>query len=434
MKDNIFKNFNITPTSKPKKIEDDKVVTPNIIHKYLTGSELDVPSSELIEKKPTPTTTSKRTSLHKNSTQPATTPETQKKIDDLLTSQLNIAREKFTLDKPKVEKKEDPGLPGVEYEEHLNISFMKSFTRHEMKHKHHSGLIIAKRCLREYFYSQVINRVIAEDTNIFFPWGTACHLYKQRLNELYGYGDETPLKFDNEKAKNAHKEAARVATEYWLKNGQDQKADSKYDWFTSERLYRSLVKLYEFWVTERKLGKIKILAVEQFFNVELSDGSFREGIIDEAVEYNGELWGRDLKTTSKPEEWFIRQFTPNNQVRQYSFGNSKLAGRPVRGLIIQGLYNAKSTKKGDKGPDVFEKLVEVTDYELQQWEREQVVWNQILDLCREKDIWPQSEVSCSWCDYYQVCIKPSEAAMVYTLENKYVKKLRDPYNSGVSDE
>jgi hypothetical protein len=97
------------------------------------------------------------------------------------------------------------------------------------------------------------------------------------------------------------------------------------------------------------------------------------------------------------------------------------------------MYNAKSTKAGDKGPLVYEKLVEVTDYELAQWELEQGQWNDILALCREKDIWPQSEVNCSWCDYQPVCTKPTEASMIYVLENKYRKRLRDPANPGAGD-
>lgn len=340
-----------------------------------------------------------------------------------------------TLKKQPTDKlPETTGLPGVEYEVYdpPKIKFMPSLPRHELKSKDHSSLIVAKKCLREYFYANVVNLVPAEETNIFYPWGTAYHIFRQRLSELYGYGKNEPTPYDQTKAKEAFKLASKEATAYWMENGEDQKAGSKFDWFTTARLYQSFVKSFEHWVAERKKGQIKVLAVEQYFSIELPDGEYTSGRIDEAILYNGELWGRDYKTTMKPEEWFAKGMSPNNQVKTYTYGNAKLAGRSARGIIIQAMYNAKSTKKEDKGPLVYEKIIECSDYELNQWEKEQVHWNKILKLCREEDIWPQSEVNCQYCNYQYVCLKSTEASMVHALENKYKIKLRDPARVDVS--
>src|SRR5262245_53180917 len=56
-----------------------------------------------------------------------------------------------------------------EFEIHENPRFMKEIRRVEMKHKDHSGIFIAKRCLREYFYSEVLGMVLPENVNVYLP-------------------------------------------------------------------------------------------------------------------------------------------------------------------------------------------------------------------------------------------------------------------------
>lgn len=275
--------------------------------------------------------------------------EGPKSVSDLL-------RKKET----KIEEQITP--TGVEYEDYsiYEVIFMKQFPRFELKHKDHSGIIVAKECLRKYFFREVICVIPAEETNIFYPWGTAYHIFRQRLTENYGYGPNEPKRFDAELANSAFKKASREAIEYWVKNGQDQKPGTRYDWFTTERLHKSFRVAFEHWVLEKKKGQIKVLAVEQFFTIQLADGRFVQGRIDEAIEINDiDLWGRDYKTTSQNEEWFVKGLNPNNQVKTYTFGNGALAGKKAKGIIIQAMYNDKSTKTADKGPEVYEKLIEL---------------------------------------------------------------------------
>lgn len=424
--------------------EKDLTVKPNIINRYVNealgiipDSTNDISSNSIYSRSSISSIPNTNTQKTPSPVNEEITRKIQEQLDPLRKSPLQKTqaptqeiKRKNPLDKVHIEKREEPGLSNVEYEDHPNKRFMKEFSRHELKNKDHSGLIVAKKCLREYFYKEVINVVPAGEKNIFYPWGTAYHIFRQRLSEYYGYGENEPKNYDSEKAKEAFKKAAREGTEYWMKHGEDQKPDTKYDWYTAERLYSSFKIAFEHWVLERKQGRIKVIAVEQYFNMQLVDGKFVQGRIDEAVIYNNDLWGRDFKTTQKPKDWFEKSLKPNNQVRTYSHGNATLAGRECRGLIIQSMYNAKSTKKEQKGPDVYELMIEVTKDELVQWEIEQTHWNKILEFCRDNDTWPQSEVNCSYCDYQPVCSKPTEAAMVYTLQNKYVKHLRNPAHVG----
>src|SRR3972149_10877960 len=367
MADSIFSKYRIN--DKKLEVKDEVVAVPNIITRYMEKTS-EIPIVEeargkIIEKE------RKEENI-----------EIREKVQEMLNKQANVFdRLKKTSGAPK----DVSGLKNVEYEDH-NPRFMKQFPRHELRHKDHSGIIIAKQCLRKYFYREILNLITNEHNVIFLPWATA----------------------------------------YWHKHGEDQKVGTKYDWYTTERFYSSLVKAFEHWVSERKLGRVKVITIEQYFNVQIKDGRYVQGRTDEVVEIKDELWGRDFKTTGKPQEWFKNQLNPNNQVRTYTFGTSRLSNRNVRGILIQALFNGKSTKQGPKGPDIYEEIIEVTDYELEQWEEEQVQWNNILELCREKDVWPQTETQCAWCEYNIVCRKGSEASMVYTLENKFQKKLRDP--------
>lgn len=317
-----------------------------------------------------------------------------------------------------------PGLD-VEFEVH-NPRFMKSLPRYEPKIKDHSSIIEAKKCLLRYFFRVVLGYVPKDTINVYFPWGTAYHIFRNRLTELYGYGDNEPKVFDEEKAKKAYAKAAAEALMYWNTHGEEQKPDSPINWFTSQRLASSLLEAFKHWTLERKQGKIKVLATEQLVCVQLPDGSYTNGKVDEVVEFQGEVWGRDYKTTSKSRDFFKRGLVPNDQFKRYTYKLGKLTGRTVRGLIIQVLYNSRTTKTGDKGPEIYEEYVEVTKAELERWEQDSIVWNKILDVCRETDTWPASEVNCAWCPYHRVCQKPTEAAMEYELRSKYKISLWNP--------
>lgn len=320
------------------------------------------------------------------------------------------------------------GLPNVEYEEH-NPRFMRTLPRFELKYKDHSGIIVAKGCKRKYFYSEVLNLIRKDTVNIYFPWGTSYHIFKQRMSEIYGFGDKEPRLFDEGLAKKAFAKANIEGLKYWMQYGQDQKPDSKLAWFTVDRLQQSFIKSFQYWVKERKLGQVKVLEVEQFFIIQIKDGNYVQGRIDEFTIKMDKFWVRDYKTTSKSEDWFEKTLQPNNQVKTYSFGGARLTGRNVSGAILQAMFNAKSTKEGPKGPDIFEKIADVTEYELDQWEKEQVHWNKELAQCREDDVWPMSEVGCAWCEYQKVCLKGTEASQVYQIEQNYTRRLRNPQNT-----
>lgn len=355
-------------------------------------------------------------------------PSVQELKDQLLAKKRSPDEVFARLRKAETKIQTQVGLPNVEYEEH-NPRFMKSLPRFELKYKDHSGIIIAKQCKRKYFYSEVLNLIKRDTVNIYFPWGTSYHIFRQLLSEQYGFGANEPRIFDEDKAKKAFAKANLAGLKYWMQFGQDQKPDSKLAWFTVDRLQQSFLNAFQHWVKERKLGQVKVLEVEQFFIIQIKDGNYVQGRIDEFTEKLDKFWVRDFKSTSKSEDWFEKNLQPNNQVKTYSFGGSRLTGREVSGAILQAMFNAKSTKEGPKGPEVFEKIADVTPYELEMWETEQVHWNKELQQCRETDVWPMTEHGCAWCEYQKVCLKGTEASQVYQIEQNFTRRLRNPQNT-----
>lgn len=307
--------------------------------------------------------------------------------------------------------------------------FMVKFPRYEPTIRDHTAVNTFMTCPRKYFYRIVLGFKSRGDAP-YFAWGSAYHKFREVLEATYGYGDNAPRVFDIKLSEKALLEATRAGLQYWNTHGQDQPVGSKFDWMTGPRLIQVFRKAFDHWVQEKQRGRIQVLAIEQFFIVELEDGSSTTGRADQIVRWNGKLWGRDFKTTSKEEAFIKRAVTPNDQFTRYTVAESKMAGESVNGQLIEYMYNAKSTKTQQKGPAIFTIPATRTPGELEEWEREQTVINKFLDACRESDIWPMATNSCVYCEYHSVCSKPTEGAMMSQLQTHFVCEPWDPSHVG----
>lgn len=296
--------------------------------------------------------------------------------------------------------------------------FMARFQRFEPVILDHTAMIAAKDCLRKYFYQIVLGRTPKEEA-IYFAWGSAYHCFRDVLQREYGFGDSAPAKWDEARAANAFATAAQAGTKYWREHGRDQEPDSKYSFMTMERLLRSFRVAYEHWSRETQRGVIRVIAVEQPFNVQMPDGTSRAGRADQIVRWSGKLWGRDFKTSTKEGAWYERTLDPNEQFTGYTWAEAQLSGESIQGQLVEVLYNAKPTKNDSKGPTIVELTASRTTYQVETWVQEHQFYKRIIDMCREEDIWPMMEVGCSFCPYHSVCKQSSEASMMYQLETQF---------------
>jgi hypothetical protein len=299
--------------------------------------------------------------------------------------------------------------------EHPNKRFMAKYHRYEPKVKDSTAVKFLKLCARKYFYTIVLGRVSLED-EVIFAWGSAYHVFREILEKEYGYGPDAPVRYDETKAAHAFVKAHAAGMKHWKEHGKDQEPEAKYGFMTAGRLFLSFKAAFKHWENEKKIGRIKVIAVEAPLIVQLADGSYTGGKADQIIRVNGKSWGRDFKTTTIDLKYYPRSLEPNDQFTRYTLMEEKVVGERLQGQFVEVLYNNKPTKKESKGPLIDLFTTERTPYQLNLFEQENVHWNRILELNREHDIWPMQENACWNCIFHSVCKKGSEEGMMSQLE------------------
>jgi len=325
-----------------------------------------------------------------------------------------------TVADPPITNKPDGLGVTMELEDHPVRIFMPKYNRYEPKIRDSTSIKSWKTCQRKYFYEIVLG-FSSRETPPYFAWGSAYHKFREVLEVAYGFGHGKPEKFDDTKAAEAYVAATQAGLAYWKKHGREQPQDpkNKYAFMTTERLLKSFIEAFKHWSLEKKQGRIEVIAVEQAFNVQLSDGSSTSGRADQIVRWNGRLWGRDWKTTSKDTAFYTRQLEPNDQFTRYTLAEGKLSGEQIQGQFVEVLYNANATKNDTKGPKIIEFTTSRTPQQLAIFEREQIFINKQLELNRMYDIWPMHEPACPFCPFHSVCSRPTEAGMMAQLEQHF---------------
>lgn len=291
-----------------------------------------------------------------------------------------------------------------------NKRFMEKFDRFEPILQDHTAMNIFKTCDRKYFYRIVLGRVPYKDPNqTVLDFGSAGHKFYETLELAYQKCGNVNTAFG---------EALKVALAYPIA----PPTIRKWEYLDQKKLAETLMSCFEHWKKEKSLGRFEVLGVEQPLNVGLPDGSITSGRMDQLVKWNGTLWIRDFKFTSKDKEAFQKGTDPNDQATRYIYMGSKLHGRNLEGIIFQCIINEPEgyTEKAKAKPTRIESIIsQRTSKQLDQWEVEQVHVNRQLALDRELDIWPMKEHNCAWCPYANVCRRPNEGSQMAALEQGF---------------
>lgn len=274
----------------------------------------------------------------------------------------------------------------------------------------HTAFKYFKECHRKFFYRIVLGRTAKMSKyQTIFDFGKIYHKFREVL-ELEHMAGKT-----NEQAF-----AVAMLEAFKL---DFTPGEGKYEFYNRALIVETCKAGYEHWLNEKKLGIIKVLAVEQPINVELGNGIFISGRADQIISWRGKIWGRDFKTTSKMQQYFDATLDPNDQPTRYIFMESKLHfgdsaienGKKVEGVIFEVVQNTKTTK-----PKIYNTPITKTTAQLQQWRKEQLFLHKLLDICIEEDIWAMHETNCTFCDYHKVCKQPSFASMENMLKNDFL--------------
>lgn len=291
----------------------------------------------------------------------------------------------------------------MQVHEPLLHNFMGPFRRYEPVIMDSTAMMTYKTCPRLYFYRIVLG-FTPKETPEYFAFGTAYHKFREVLQR-----DADTHKLSVQEAL-IH--ATDVAVEMYKKHPIPD-SDSKWAFLTIDRLNQSCLVAFKHWLKERLDGHIKVTAFEQPFTLQLGS-IWVAGRADNIVDWRGEPWGRDFKTSSKTGPFYSRTLEPNDQFTRYTWAESKLTGKQVKGQIVEVLYNTKK-----EGPIIETFTTTRTLGQLKRWELEHGFWMRQIDESREQDMYPMNEKSCNFCKYHSVCKSSSESGQMSQLKSYF---------------
>lgn len=268
------------------------------------------------------------------------------------------------------------------------------------------------RCPRKAFYNYFLNR---GHTGVSYPllFGTAYHKYREvMLSNLIANDYE----WDNAFALAGYEAALEIYHE-------DPPLEHKRAWQTQQRLAATMDLGTQHFLTELRLGARKTLMAEQPFTLSLPSGRLFGGRMDELLEWNGKLWIRDYKTTSRMGSTYGEAFDPNNQITGYVWAARQLSGRPVSGVIVQTVYNTKNN-----GPEIHEHLVTRSQGIIDQWVETIEAELDEIERHLESDTWPMRTLACTdfgGCMFREACQQDHWTAIEQWLQNHTIESVWD---------
>lgn len=201
--------------------------------------------------------------------------------------------------------------------------------------------------------------------------------------------------------------------------------------------YRDLTKaltVFEEYCTEYSHESFEVLGppplIEIPFSILLTDASGNPvltdggkeihygGIFDGLIEWAGQVYIFEHKTTSQLGDYYFDQFKPNNQIDGYVWAARQLTGRPVGGALINaiGVYKVGKTK-------FKRQITSRTTAELDAWVVNIQASASEIEWHEKRGYWPMRKVSCTQfgrCEYHSVHVLANPLDQQRRLETDYV--------------
>jgi hypothetical protein len=293
-----------------------------------------------------------------------------------------------------------------------------------------SILTTSQRCPRKALYQYFYNRA-ADGRNVPIGFGLAYHKFREVLELNYlkvCVGDGRDLQ---EVAPSLFKLAL-----YEALDGYENPPEAHNKAYLSRgRLELTCEQAFVEWMAEKRKNIFVVLEAEQAFQLPLPSGDLFGGRFDQILEWNGKLWIRDFKTTSRMGRDYHRMFDPNDQMTAYTWAASQLSGRPVQGVIIEVVYNTKT-----QGPKHHSIVSARTQAHIDEWLRNVQIAINDLNSYVESGYFPMRTTGCNdygGCYFRDCCAMSSEVMRTAWLETKTIEShwdFMDPdKETGVTD-
>ena len=247
-----------------------------------------------------------------------------------------------------------------------------------------------QRCPRKAYLQYWLNRSPG-GKNYSIGFGLAYHTFREELEKAW-----MGVEGDFDEASTCYKIALAIATDGW----EDPPLEHSKRFLTRQRLLESCQQGLELWLAEKRNKIFNVLEVEQGFQLPFPSGRVFGGRFDQILEWNGQLWVRDFKTTSRMGKSYPRQFDPNDQMTCYTWAASQLSGRPVQGVIIQVIYNTLN-----KGPEHHQFISTRSDAHIAEWQKNVEREGAVLEAHSAENYFPMRTSACNDFNgcYYRDC-------------------------------
>jgi hypothetical protein len=275
-------------------------------------------------------------------------------------------------------------------------------------------------------------------TNIQYAWDSTSLNYLKRCPRLYEYimiegwqprGENIHIRFGielhktlqdyevyREEGHDHHRALCIVVwsllTRIWE---WEPEPTSKSETLKSKRnLVRAVIWYLDKFSRETDPAKTYILqsgkpAVEVSFRFELDWGPTEDqpyllcGHLDKVVNFNGDLFVMDHKTTTTTiSDFYFDQFDPDNQMSLYSLAAQVVISSPVKGVIIDAIQVAEGFIRPVRS------FTFRNDQRTEEWLNDLAYWLRQAEEFALQGYWPQNDTACDkygGCKFRDVCRK-----------------------------
>lgn len=259
-----------------------------------------------------------------------------------------------------------------------------------------TSISTAQTCLRKYYYSMIEGwKPLHESYHLRFG--------KHYADALEHYYKHRALGLDKH-------EALRLVIREAMENTWDRSDDHSGPWLSPDtaKTRENLIRTIIWYCAQFEDEAIKVVtldggkpAVELTFKIPVDNGIIFSGHIDRLVEYSGDIYPMDQKTTAQTiSPKFFDQFKPNTQMSMYTFAGKAGWQIPIKGIIIDGAQIAVGFTRFERG------FTFRTDPELDEWYNDTLFWIATAQHASREHHFPMNPASCGnygGCEYRTVC-------------------------------
>ena len=147
------------------------------------------------------------------------------------------------------------------------------------------------------------------------------------------------------------------------------------------------------------------------------------GHLDRVGELDGQLFVADYKTSgSTLSSHFFSNFSPSNQMSMYTMAGNVIFGRPLAGVIVDGIQCAVGFNRFGRG------FAPRTPNQIEEWLEDTFQWIRIAEKYAVDQHWPMNDTACSMyggCAFRHVCEKDPSVREQF-LDAEFVRRTWDP--------